>query len=65
MLLDVGTVPSPTAVTSLFTAMESSPDCGGAAGEIMVRNMQAWSVLDAVQVRAGVARELEGECGSE
>lgn len=64
MLLDVGTVPSPVAVTNLFTAMESSPDVGGAAGEIMVRNMQAWSILDAVQVRgAGDARAVVVECG--
>ena len=28
MLLDVGTVPRPAAITNLYTAMEDDPQCG-------------------------------------
>ena len=49
LLLDVGTVPRPTAITNLYTAMEDDPQCGGCTGEICVRNVRPWFILDAVQ----------------
>ena len=50
LLIDVGTVPSSTAIERLFVAMEADSNCGGACGEISVRNMRPWVWLDAAQV---------------
>ena len=49
LLFDVGTVPRPRALTSLYRAMEADPDCGGCCGEILVRNMRPRVLLDATQ----------------
>jgi cellulose synthase/poly-beta-1,6-N-acetylglucosamine synthase-like glycosyltransferase len=48
-MLDVGTVPLPQALVRLYAAMEEDPECGGCCGEILVRNMRPWSMLDATQ----------------
>jgi chitin synthase len=40
MLLDAGTVPSPTALLRLYSDMEYDPQVGGCCGEITVDAMQ-------------------------
>ena len=49
MMLDVGTVPVPCALSQLVRRMEESPDVGGMTGELSVRDKKIWRVLEMMQ----------------
>lgn len=46
VLLDVGTLPEPTAIMKLYRCMEEQPDVAGCCGELTVRD---WSILKGLQ----------------
>lgn len=49
MLLDVGTVPRKDAIVRMYAELEDDPRCGGACGEIAVRDARPWHLLDSAQ----------------